>query len=86
MANSAIYLGDQQATQAAMAYGVIVEETAARMDAFGLPAGIADYVFSATWTQMYNRETLSFRPGVPYAVDAALRAALTAANAPVTAA
>ncbi len=86
MANSAIYLGDQQAVQAAMANGVIIEETPARMDASGLPTGIADYVFSASWTQVYNRETLSFRPGVPYAVDAALLAALTAASAPVTAA
>jgi hypothetical protein len=86
MANSAIYLGDQQTVHAAIIGGVLIEETPATMDAVGLPSGIADYVFSATWTQVYNGQTLSFVPGVPYAVDAALLAALTGASAPITAA
>jgi hypothetical protein len=86
MANSAIYLGDQQTVHSAMGNGVVIEETPATMDALGLPSGIADYVFSAAWTQVYNGETLSFRPAVPYAVDAALLAALTGAGAPIAAA
>ena len=43
------------------------------------------YVFSVEWCIPYNGQTLNFRPGVGYALDAMLLAFLTAQSAPITA-
>jgi len=81
----AIYSGDQQTVNSAVAGGHVVETANATvLDA--ITGEASTYVFSTFWTQVFNGQTLSFRPGVPYSVDAALLTALNAASAPITSA
>jgi hypothetical protein len=79
-----IYTGDQPVTAPYVAGGGVAQANATVLDA--LAGEAATYVFSAPWVQAFNGQTLSFRPGPPYSVDAALLAALNAASAPITAA
>ena len=79
-----IYVGDQPITAPFVAQGNIGKANATVLDA--LAGEAPTYVFSAPWTQIYNGQVLSFRPGPSYSIDAALLTALNAASAPITSA
>ena len=82
---AAIYAGDQQTITYAVAAAVDDEQaTATTLDSY--PGEAPTYVFSAFFSLVYNNTVLTFRPSVPYSIDAALLAALNAASAPITSA
>jgi hypothetical protein len=75
----AIYTGDHSGTRPAVVNGCIVPANATQLS--GLQDTAPIYVFSAQVTIPYNDHLVSFRPGQPFHIDAALLAALTAAGA-----
>ena len=80
----AIYSGDQPATRAVVLNGVLTPGSAAVLNA--ITGEAATYVFSANYPFVFNGSVITFRPSVPYSLDANLLAALTAASAPITSA
>jgi hypothetical protein len=78
------YIGDQPTLAPYVTNGVTASATAAALN--GVANEAPTYVFSAPWTQIFNCQTLSFRVGIPYSLDAALLAALQAASAPIVSA
>jgi hypothetical protein len=76
-----LYTGDQPTAGSAIIDGVTVATNATLLD--GLQGEAPTYGFSALFTMVFNGQTLSFRPNVPYSIDASLLAALTAAGAPI---
>ncbi len=83
----AIYEGDQQITTPGVINGVHVSMTAAVVKAAATNGALA-YQFTATFTMhnpVPNGAPMSFRKGVSYLLDPALRTTLLAAGAPMTA-
>ena len=82
-----IYEGDQQTTQTAVVNGCHTSLNAAAVKA-SVTNGAAAYQFTASYTfhnPVPNGGPLSFRKGVAYSLDPALKAALLAASAPMVA-
>ena len=82
-----IYDGDQQTAAPGMVNGTTVAMTAAVVKAT-VSGGATAYLFTAAYTThnpVLNGSPLSYRKGVSYQLDAALRTMLLAAGAPMVA-
>lgn len=80
----AIYDGDQPTGVPMIVNGVHVNASAAVLKAAS-PAGTI-FTFTANYSYVQKGQHLQFRRGASYALDAALKAALLAASAPMVAA
>jgi hypothetical protein len=83
-----IYEGDQQQTAYAIVNRIVAAQSPAQIKA-AQPASSTTYQFTASYTFHYpatgTGSPLSFRKGVAYSLDPALKAALLAAGAPMVA-
>ena len=81
----AIYAGDQPTSQTGVVNGVHVSMNAAAVKAIATTTATT-YTFTKAYTfhnPVPNGTPLSFRAGVSYQLDTALKAALLAASAPM---
>jgi hypothetical protein len=83
----AIYEGDQQQLNTAVVNGVHAQLSPAQLKTVQA-AGFTTYQFTASYTfhwPILNGGPISYRKGVAYTLDPALKAALLAAGAPMVA-
>jgi hypothetical protein len=83
-----IYEGDQQTTQTGVINGVHAVMSNALVKSNAIANNATAYQFTASYTFHYPATTgtpVNYRKGVAYQLDAALKAALLAAGAPMVA-
>jgi len=76
------YYGDQPLVAPYIVNSEVAIGTATALDA--IPDTANNYVFASAFSMVYGGLSLSWRPTVPYIIDAPLLAALNAAGAPIT--
>jgi len=80
----AIYEDDQSKSTTIVANGTHTNVNAAQLKAVSAAGTV--YTFTASYRHAFNGQNLDFRKGASYALDAALKARLVAAGAPMIAA